>query len=216
MTLIAQFFDALFKVMTPLEIAGNLFGLISVVLAVRENIWTMPTGLVNVVLFAVLFYQVKLYPDVCLQMIFFVLTAYGWWVWTRRTGPRKVTPTTRLSGRAALALLGVGVAGYLCLALFFSTYTDASLPWIDSLTTTMSVIAQYLLSKKVLENWYLWIAADLIMIPMYVYKGIGLTAGLYVVFLVLAVRGLMAWRAEMRKEAPAWPQGQQGQPGRVA
>jgi len=185
---------------SPLEVAGNLCGLLSVVLAVRESVWTMPTGLVNEALFAVLFYQVRLYPDVLLQALFFALTVYGWYAWTRTAGARTVAPTTRLTARSALTLCGFGAAAYVALGLFFATRTDASLPWVDSFTTVLSVIAQYLLSRKVFETWYLWIAADLILIPLYVYKGIGLTGVLYAVFLLLSIRGLLSWRRELRRE----------------
>jgi len=184
---------------TSVEVWGNLFGLISVALTVRENILSMPTGLVNVVLFAVLFYNIKLYPDMTLQGVFFVLNAYGWYKWTRTTGHEKVIATTRLTLPTGLKLGLIGLAAY-AFSVWFYTHEGSSVPAVDSLILVLSVIAQYLLSRKVLENWYLWIVVDLIAAPLYVYKGIVLTAGLYVVFLVMSVAGLISWRRVLSRQ----------------
>ena len=186
--------------MSNLEVAGDLFGLISVILTVRASIWCMPTGIVNVLLFAALFFNLRLYADAGLQIAFLVLTIYGWYTWTRTGGVHPVIPTTTLTrvGATRIALLG-GLL-FVCMALFFARLTDDSLPWIDSLTTALSLLAQYLLSRKVLENWHLWIVADVIQIPLYVYKGVWLTGALYTVFLGLAIAGLLRWRRALCPE----------------
>ncbi len=186
--------------LTSVEVWGNIFGLISVALTVRESIWSMPTGLVNVVLFAILFYNIKLYPDMTLQGVFFVLNAYGWYKWTRTSGNEKVIPTTRLPLPTGLMLGALGLAAY-GFSVWFYTREGSSVPAIDSLILMLSVIAQYLLSRKVLENWYLWIVVDLIAAPLYVYKGIVLTAGLYVVFFAMSIAGLVSWRRVLAQQA---------------
>ena len=184
--------------MSPAEIVGVVFGLLSVALTVRRSIWCWPTGIVSVLAFAVLFWEIKLYADMCLQLFFLVTSVQGWYYWLHGGVGRTELPITRLS-RRQIALLGgalvvcVAVIGYA-----FDTYTDAHIPFWDATASGMSVLAQVLLMRKKLENWYLWIAVDVLSIGIYVYKEVYLTAGLYVVFLVLATLGLIAWRRALR------------------
>jgi nicotinamide mononucleotide transporter len=180
-------------VSNPYEIVGTAFGLLSVWLTIRKSVWCWPTGLVNVVCFFVLFYQVKLYAELITYAAFFVLGVYGWWKWARGENEGGELPVTRTPRRTAamliaLALFWTPIQGY-CLHRF----TDAALPYWDSSITVLSLLAQWMMARKYLENWALWIAVDLLGIGVYQAKGLYATAGLYVVFLVLATSGLVAW-----------------------
>jgi nicotinamide mononucleotide transporter len=180
--------------MSNLEIAANGFNVISIYLARRNSHHTWWTGLIGCLLFGVLFYQVKLYADVTLQ-VFFVLTClFGIWNWLHGGEARTELPVTRSQPRtftllvlAAFAL--TGLYGWLLHA-----WTDASLPFIDSTVLMLSILAQVLLIERKLENWVVWIAVNVIAVPLYAYKGLYLTAALYAVFLVNAVYGWRAWK----------------------
>ena len=189
----------------PIEIAAVVFGVISVVLFVRQNIWAWPTGVVNVGLYIVVFYRAKLYADMGLQVVYVVVSLYGWYQWLHPGAGRRELPVTRVSLRegALLAAATLATGGFMAHNL--ATHTDAALPYWDSATVAVSLAAQWLLTRKKLENWILWIVADLVMIGIYLAKALVLTAGLYVVFTVLAILGLRAWRKSLALplEAPA-------------
>lgn len=187
--------------MTWLEVWGAVTGLICVWLTVKENIWNWPIGTVNILIFVVMFFRVKLYGDVALQVVFLVLQLYGWWYWLQRRGQRSVRPTTRITAGHLAACVAAGAASWVLMGWSLSTFTDASVPWIDSLTTAFSLVAQWLLGRKVLENWLFWIAVDVIDIGVYAYKGLYLTGGLYLVFLALAIKGYFDWRRAMWAES---------------
>ena len=187
--------------MSVFEVLGVLFGVVSVYLTVRQNIWCWPTGLVNVGLFIVVFFQAKLYADMGLQVLYVVLCVYGWYAWLHGGadhGPLKVSsiPTGALAG-----LVLAGAAFALPLALVLRRATDASMPLLDASTASFSIVAQAMQTKKWIENWWTWIVVDVVYVGMYIVKGLYLTAGLYGLFLVLAVMGLAEWRRALRSPA---------------
>jgi nicotinamide mononucleotide transporter len=179
--------------MSPVEIAAVAFTLASVVLTVRQSVWCWPVGIVGCALFASVFLDAKLYADVVLQAVYVVVSFVGWWRWYA-PGDAPELPITRLSASEA-AGIGFAVTGLAAgWGSFLATYTDASLPYWDSLTVAMSLAANWLLTRKVLENWLIWIAADVLMVGVYGAKELWLTSALYVVFTVLAYRGWTEWR----------------------
>jgi len=181
----------------PYEVAGVVFGVLGVYLTVRENVWCWPVGIANVSLFIVVFYRSRLYADMGLQVGYVVLCAYGWWAWLHGGDRSAALPVARTPRGAlrALTLLGALVAFGLGLAL--KSTTRAALPFLDSGLTSASLVAQYMTTRKWLENWAVWIAADAIYVGMYVYKQLYLTALLYAVFLGLAVLGWRSWKRSL-------------------
>jgi nicotinamide mononucleotide transporter len=187
---------------TTLEVVATTTGLLSVWLTAREKIWAWPIGLVNVACFFYMFYEVKLYADMTLQVFFFILSIYGWVIWLTKRNGAKVRPTRRITPRLAGILLvalfaGTGMWGYV-----LSTYTDASIPYPDAFIAMLSLIAQMLLSYKILENWYCWIVVDVLSVGMYLYKGLNMLAFLYVIFLCIAISGLITWKKQ--QEVATW------------
>ena len=178
---------------SPYEIIGTIFGLLSVWLTIKKSIWCWPTGLVNVVLFFVMFYQVKLYAELITYFVFFVLGVYGWWEWLYGGENRTELPVTKTPGGVIVALVCIGLVWAPGQGYCFSHYTDAALPYWDSAITVLSLLAQWMMARKYLENWVLWIAVDVLGIGVYWYKGLHVTTALYLVFLVLAISGLIAW-----------------------
>jgi len=183
-----------------IEFAGVLTGFVCVWLVIRQNIWCWPVGIVNVALFLVMFYHARLYADMGLQAVYIVLQIYGWYEWLHG-GPRKSPlAVSRIARRPAVLLGGVGVAATAAMGWGLSTYTDADLPYWDSLTTVLSLIAQYLLARKILENWLVWIGADVLFVGVYTVKQLYMTAVLYGVFLVMATLGFFRWRRDMASD----------------
>lgn len=194
--LVAILIVAYFTSSTPLEIAATTTGLLAVWLTAKEKIWTWPVSLVNVTCFFYMFLDVKLYADMTLQVFFFVLSIYGWMVWMTKRGSAPVRPTRTWTPRMAVVLLGFLAVFTLGWGYVLTQYTDASIPYVDAFIATLSLIAQFLLSYKILQNWYFWIAVDVLSIGMYFYKGLYTTSFLYVIFLGIAIMGLVEWRRE--------------------
>ena len=178
------------------ELLGFVTGAACVWLCVRADVRNFPVGIANNLFFFLLFWSARLYADASLQVVYLALAAYGWWHW-RRGGVRR---TEHLMCRARtpelLVLVALVVPGTWGLTVVLSRAHDVA-PFWDALTTALSLAAQCLLNGKRLENWYLWIAADLVYIPLYAVKALDLTAIVYVLMLAMSVAGLMSWRKEL-------------------
>jgi nicotinamide mononucleotide transporter len=189
--------------MSPLEIAANAFNLLAVFLARQNHVFTWPIGILACGLFAVLFYQVKLYADVALQVFFILASIYGWWKWRFGGGDHPGLPITTLQPRlfaGALALAGILTAAY---GFALHRSTDASFPWVDSGVLMLSILGQLLLMMRKLENWIVWIGVNLVATPLYASKGLYLTSGIYFVFLLMAFWGLTSWRTILKNQDAA-------------
>lgn len=178
------------------EILGFVTGGIGVWLTVRQNIWNWPLGIANSAIFVALFLGARLFADMALQIIYIILGSLGWYWWLRggpERGVLRVSRATLTTLLVVAALVAVATAG---LTVFLRSVGDAA-PFLDALTTALSLAAQYLLTRKLIENWYVWIAADIIYIGLYASRGLHLTALLYAVFLGLCLLGLRGWRASL-------------------
>jgi nicotinamide mononucleotide transporter len=185
---------------SALELLAAVTGALSVWLSVRQNIWSWPTAIVNVVLYTVVFWDAKLYADMGLQVIYAILSLYGWYQWLYGGEGRTELRVTRTPPRLAAVLTLIAAAGSALLGTLLRHATDAALPFMDSFLSSTSLVAQWMMTKKLLENWLVWIAVDVLYVGMFLFKGLYLTAGLYAVFLVLAVRGYLDWRRSMAAE----------------
>jgi nicotinamide mononucleotide transporter len=188
----------------PVEILAALLVLINIALVAKRSVWNYPFGIVAVALYAFLFFGAKLYSDMLLQGFFLVLNLYGWVNWRRSQvdAGEVVVLTLGWPARAAwLAGCGVAIWGW---GALMHRFTDASLPWWDAGVAITSVAAQLLLSRRILENWVLWIAVDVVAVPLFAARGLWFTAGVYVVLLGLSLWGLIDWhRASARHRAVA-------------
>lgn len=191
--------------MSRLELLAAIVGALSVWLSVRQNILSWPTAIVNVVLYAFVFRQARLYADMGLQVVYAVLSVYGWYEWLHGGENRTELHVTRTSPRLAAGLTVVAAAGALALGLLLRNATDAALPFMDSFLSSTSLVAQWMMTRKKLENWLVWIAVDVLYVGMFVFKGLFLTAGLYAVFLALAVAGFRDWRRSLAASAAQMP-----------
>lgn len=180
--------------MTWIEPVAVVFGVACVILTIRQNIWCWPTGLVQVALYIFIFYKVKLYSDLLLHGIYVVLQIYGWYHWLHGGTRREILRVSTLGIRSRIALLAITVLGTAGWGHLMGTLTDASVPYGDAFTTVASLIAQWLMARKHLESWLLWIVVDVVAIGIYWYKELHLTCGLYAVFLMLASLGWFSWK----------------------
>jgi nicotinamide mononucleotide transporter len=188
------------------EFLGFGSGALCVWLVARQYIANWPIGIANNVFFILLFTQAGLYADAGLQVVFIALAAYGWWTWTHGGGPgSSVLPVRRTTRTEWTWLLAAGVVGTLALTLLLDRATDSTVPFWDALTTALSLMATYGQCRKRLESWWLWIAADVVYVPLYAYKELYLTSLLYIGFMALCVAGLRGWSRDVsvRREAVA-------------
>jgi nicotinamide mononucleotide transporter len=188
---------------TLLEATAVIFGVACVWLTVRQNIWCWPTGLVQVVLYIFIFYEAKLYSDVLLQVVYVGLQLYGWHHWLRGGRPDSPLVVTSAGVTGSATWIIVGLVGALGLGLGMSRYTDAALPYWDAAIASLSLVAQYLLARKVLQSWLFWIVVDVIAIGVYAAKALYLTTGLYLLFLGLATLGYFEWKRTLSAPVPA-------------
>ena len=179
------------------EVLAVITGIISVYLSTRENIRSWPTALVNVALYFVVFYETKLYADMGLQAVYFALSLYGWYEWLYGGENRTELHVSRTPRALGVRLAIIGIACAAILGTLLARFTDAALPYIDSATTSTSLVAQWMMTRKILENWAVWVAVDVVYIAMFIFKQLYLTAGLYAVFLVLAVMGYVQWKRSL-------------------
>jgi nicotinamide mononucleotide transporter PnuC len=184
------------------ELLGFGTGVVNVWLVVRQNIWNWPVGIANVILLGLVFLDGGLYADSALQVVYVVLQGYGWWAWLFGGPDRSRLVVRRTAGLEWAGLVGAGAAATGVMYWVLITWTDSTVPFWDALTTAISLMATYGQCRKLLESWWLWITADLVYIPLYSYKGLYLTAGLYVIFLALCVAGLLAWRRDWLTRRP--------------
>ena len=185
--------DFLSALGSPLEIIAAIVGVVSVYLSVRQNIWSWPTAIVNVSLYVIVFYEAKLYADMGLQVVYIALSFYGWYQWLYGGANRTELPVTRIDGRTSVILAAAGVTTTALLGTVLHGHTNAALPFLDSATTATSLVAQWMMTRKLLENWMVWIAVDVVYVGMFIYKSLYVTAVLYAIFLGLAVAGHRQW-----------------------
>ena len=176
-----------------IETLGFVTGAACVYLVVKQNIWNFPLGIANNIFFLILFAQDRLYGDAGLQIVYIALAIQGWHWWLHGGEHRTALQVNHAPLRLLLILAGLVIVGTAGLMLVLQA-VSGSAPFLDALTTVLSLAAQYLLNRKAIENWYVWISADVLYIYLYIARDLQLTAILYVVFLCLCLVGLRQWR----------------------
>lgn len=180
-----------------LEWVASFVILVNVYLATRQNMWSWPIGVVGVSLYLYVFAHAKLYSDAGLQVFFLVMQFYGWYHWARGgvEHSRSLSAVTRLSRRGWLLTIAGAAAWTAVVGTIMHRYTDAATPYPDTFASILSVIAQFLMTRKILDNWTLWIVADIVSVAIYTYKALYPTAVVYAIFLAVCVKGYRDWKA---------------------
>lgn len=179
--------------MSQLEwIAAGLV-LANVALVARRSLWNYPFGIAAVSLYAVIFYDQRLYSDMALQGFFLILNIYGWANWRSAKGDAGI-PVAWMTKVARAKWTGAIILCWLAWSAGMARWTDAAAPFADGAVAIISVAAQWLLARRRVENWWLWILVDVIAIPLFFSRGLYVTAAVYAVLLAIAVAGLVQWR----------------------
>lgn len=189
-----------FQALSVAELVAVAAAVLYLLLAIRQNIWCWFFAGLSTALYVVLFIGAKLYMESLLNVFYFVMAVYGCWFWLTHgrdtSGPRVTRWPVRVHVAAiASILLLSSVSGFL-----LATYSDAEFPYVDSLTTFAAFWTTFLVARKVLENWWYWLAIDGVSVWLYWERGLELTAALFVAYLVMIPFGLVAWRRAMRDE----------------
>ena len=184
------------------EIWGVITGAWCVWLTARQSLWNFPIGIANNIFFGILFFNSRLYGDAGLQIVYLILGAFGWIMWLVGKRGEVALPVTHIR---PLEILGCALFLIISVPLMtrFLHLSGGAVPIWDALTTALSLAAQYLLSRKRLENWFVWILADVIYVPLYISRELYLTSALYGIFLILCGIGLFEWRKSMSPSTAA-------------
>ncbi len=177
-----------------LDISGAVFSLLSTIFYVRTNWRAWPLGIVATVLNSTLYGLSGIYGDMTLEGIYFISMFYGWYLWIRRGKNHHELDISHITWRLILILSAIAVIGIFIVAELLKNYTNSQIPYLDAVATVLSLIAQWLICKKILETWFLWFIADSIYVGLYFYKGIPAHSFLLLIYLVLAVAGYIHWR----------------------
>ena len=187
-----------------LQIVGVALGLLYLWLEYKANIWLWVVGLIMPIVHGTLYFRSGLYADFAMQLYYIAAGIYGLIVWSRgvrrdnRKSELRITSTPRAVWVAAV---GVYLLLHGAIYLFLTECTDSNVPFWDSLTTALCIVAYWLLSRKYIEQWLVWLAVDVVTVGLYIYKGIPITAGLYALYSTMAVAGYLRWRRVMKSYA---------------
>lgn len=184
--------------MSDLEIIAVIVNVLGVWLTARRTPWCWPVNVIAVLLYVWIFYDVKLYSDMLLQIVFVFMQGYGWWRW--RSGQLEAgrVHAERLPLPVAFTSLAIGALLALSLGACMARFTDAQVPWLDAALTAYSLVASYWAARKYVASWWLWIVLDVVYTGLYYHKSLPLTAALYAGFIILALYGLRAWQRDLQ------------------
>ena len=176
-------------------------GLASVWFSVKEKIWVYPVGLVSVGIYVYLSFVYGIYADMGINIYYVIMSIYGWYRWLQPSAGSPVKEITRNSKKGWMISLCLLFLSWVLLFILLQRFTDSTIPFWDSLTTSLAIVGMWLMAEKKVEHWLFWIATDLLSIPLYYYKGLVLTSGQFLVFTVLAVMGWLQWNRTIKPTA---------------
>lgn len=181
------------------EFIAVIFGLLSVWYARKENVWVYPTGIINVLIYVYLCFHAGLYADMGINAFYFLMSVYGWYRWTHKDSESHQLPISVLNKVQWLYSVVAVIVFFFIVRFLLVNYTDSTVPNFDSFTTALFIVAMWLMAVKKVENWIFWIIGDALVIPLFAYKGLAFTGIQYIVFLILAIMGLIEWRKRFNK-----------------
>ena len=192
---IFQLFSNLNFNWSVIESLAVLFSLLYVILAAKENIWCWGAALISVSLYVYICYTAKLYPETGLQIFYLIMAIIGYFTWNKKS-KEKIKEWSEFKH---LIIIILGALFSFIMGFYFFTYTESAMPIIDSITTTFSIIATYMVVKKVLGNWLYWIVIDLLSVYMYFHRDLHLTSLLFVAYATIAVFGYISWSYRIKE-----------------
>jgi len=184
-----------------LEVIAVVFGFLSVLFSKKDNILVFPTGIISTLIFVYILYQYSLLGDMMINGYYFIMSVYGWYLWTRKVDDSHFIPIEKASKKENISSIFIFVGTALFVSTVYEVFDkwDGWVTYLDVLTTGIFFVGMWLMAKKRLENWIYWIIGDLISIPLYYYKGLTFTSFQYLLFTIIAVYGYLAWKKNLNK-----------------
>ncbi|WP_272973199.1 nicotinamide riboside transporter PnuC [Croceibacter atlanticus] len=179
-----------------LEVAGIVFGLISSICSMRNSVWVYPTGIVSTLIFVYILLKFNLLGDTIINGYYFVMSIYGWYIWTRKVTPTQTTPISKATKNDYTYSLGIFLSTMFFIYIIYYVFEkfEGWVSNIDILTTGLFFVGMWMLAKKKLENWLFLLMGNVISVPLYFYKGLTLSSFLYVIFVIISIFGYLAWK----------------------
>ena len=182
------------------EIIGTLSGFLFLYLEIKQSKWLWPVGLFSALMYIYVFFVAKFYADMGLQFYYVIISIYGWFHWSRSKGKDAIElSVTNLSIGLFIKLPLASLFIYIGISFILLNYTDSPIPYWDSFTTALSIVATWMLARKILEQWLVWVLVDAVSMALYIYKELYPTAILFAVFTVLALYGYFQWKKDLAK-----------------
>ena len=185
-----------------LEIIAVAFGFLSVWFSKQNKIWVFPTGMISTSIFVYLLFKWDLLGDMMINGYYFIMSVYGWYVWTRKIDDTQVTPISKINFREKKISITIFFATLLFVFVIYKTFDKWSdwVAYVDTITTAIFFVGMWLMAKRKIENWIFWIIGDVISVPLYLYKGFTFTSFQYLGFTFIAIFGYLAWKKNLNKQ----------------
>ena len=188
------------------ELIGAVLGIVMVICNIKEIHWGWPLAFASSTMYFLVFWDSKLFGEASLQIFFAVMATWGWWQWLRGfRGMGAAGESLRvqaLDTSKTIKLIAICAILWLATGLFLLKFTTTDVPWWDAFPTALSIVATFLLGRKYIENWPIWIVVNIVGMALFAYKGLWLTVGLYTVFAIMALIGWQAWRKQLTLKPP--------------
>ena len=191
-----------------IELIGAILGLLYIFFSIKQSILTWPIGLLTSILYTYVFFKTRFYADMGLQVYYVVISIYGWYYWLEGSNNKhekesSELPVKKTSSQLMWKLIVITIVVYLILLFILKRFTDSDVPFMDSMTTALSIVATWMLAKKYIEHWLVWIFVDIVSAGLYVYKNLWPTVILFLVYTVMAFFGYLEWKKDLNKQNEA-------------
>ncbi len=184
-----------------IEATGTIISIVYLYFSIKQNIWLWPLGLVSSAFYVYIFFVAKIYADMALQVYYVLISIYGWYTWSvanEKTETDARIKSVKNNDGLVISLTFVSIILFIILSQILIHFTDSNIPYIDAFTTSLSIVATWMLAKRYLEHWMVWIIVDGVSSVVYVYKELYFTVFLYIIYTVMAVVGLQAWMKDLK------------------
>jgi nicotinamide mononucleotide transporter len=183
-----------------IEALGAILGIVYIILSIKQNIYTWPAGILSSALYVIVFFQSKFYAGMGLQVYYVAVSIYGWYYWLQgiKKGSGEKVRVTRIKYKTLIKSTAISAIIYIGILYILLNYTDSPIPYMDSLTTTLSIMATWMLARKIIDNWLLWVFVDIVSIGLYIYRGLWATTILFLVYTIMAVAGYIEWKKDLK------------------
>lgn len=185
-----------------IELLGAILGILYIFFSIRQNILTWPTGLLTSALYILVFFQNKFYADMGLQVYYVLISIYGWYYWIKGKKDKNSNsvPVRWVNKTLWLKLTGITIVLYFAILVVLLKFTDSDVPYMDSFTTALSITATWMLAKKYIEHWLIWIFVDLFSSGLYIYKNLWPTVILFLIYTIMAYLGFIEWKKDIKQK----------------